>query len=129
MTERVLLAAGLLLAWSGLIWWFFFGPRRGSAAAAGAGGAQELEVTVQGGYSPARIVVRKGIPVRLKFRRLETSSCSERVIFPDFNVSKKLPEHQVTVVEFTPDRDGTFTFTCGMGMYQGTLVVQGGAAT
>lgn len=96
------------------------------AAQAATGGVQELEVTVQGGYAPSRIVVRRGMPVRLKFRRLETSSCSERVIFPDFNIVRKLPEQQVTVVEFTPERDGTFTFSCSMAMYQGTLVVQGG---
>lgn len=125
MATQWTLALGLWAAWTLLIWWFFFGPRKTAAAHSGAG-AQELEVVVQGGYAPGRIVVRQGVPVRLKFRRLESSSCSERVLFPDFNVSKKLPEGEETVVEFTPDRSGTYTFTCGMGMYQGTLVVQGG---
>ncbi len=114
------------LAWSALIWWFFFGPRKSSAAQSGAGGSQELEVVVQGGYSPSHIVVQRGVPVRLKFRRLESASCSERVLFPDFAVAKKLPQNEVTTVEFTPDNTGTFSFSCGMGMYQGTLVVEEG---
>jgi plastocyanin domain-containing protein len=116
----------LLAAWTGLIWWFFFGPRKTVAAQAAAGGIQELAVVVQGGYSPARIVVQQGIPVRLKFRRLESASCSERVVFPDFDIARRLPEGEETVIAFTPERDGAFTFTCGMGMYQGTLVVEGG---
>lgn len=106
--------------------WFFFGPRAAARARSQPGGVQEIDVTVQGGYSPPRIVVRRGVPVRLRFRRLDTSSCAERVIFPDFNVSRVLPVGEVTTVEFTPDCDGTFTFTCGMGMYRGTLVVEAG---
>lgn len=126
--DKIVLATGLLAAWTAFLWWFFFGPRQGAAAQAGAGGIQELEITVQGGYSPSRIVLKRGVPVRLKFRRLETASCSERVIFPDLNIAKKLPTDELTTVEFTPDKSGTFTFSCGMGMYQGTVVVEGGDA-
>lgn len=126
--DKIALATGLLAAWTAFLWWFFFGPRQGAAAQAGAGGIQELEITVQGGYSPSRIVLKRGVPVRLKFRRLETASCSERVIFPDFNIAKKLPTNELTTVEFTPDKSGAFTFSCGMGMYQGTVVVEGGDA-
>lgn len=126
--EKIALAIGLLAAWTGAVWWFFFGPRPGAAARTAVGGVQELEVVVQGGYSPSRIVVRRDQPVRLNFRRLETASCSERVIFPDFDIARKLPTNEVTTVEFTPDKDGTYTFSCGMGMYQGTLVVEGGDA-
>lgn len=129
MTTSIPLAAALLAAWTLLLGWFFFGPRRTAAARAGSGGVQELSVDVQGGYSPAHIVVKRGVPVRLTFRRLETSSCSERIIFPDFNISRKLPEQEAVTLEFTPEKDGTYTFTCGMGMYKGTLIVQGGEAS
>ncbi|MFZ5828421.1 MAG: cupredoxin domain-containing protein [Bacillota bacterium] len=128
MTTSVLLAVVLLIAWTALLGWFFFGPRKGALAQTSAGGVQELSIAVQGGYSPAQIVVKRGMPVRLTFRRTETSSCSERVVFPDFNLSKKLPENENVTLEFTPDKDGAYTFTCGMGMYKGTLIVQGGEA-
>ena len=94
--------------------WYFFGERERVAAAAGEGGVQEIGVTVKGGYSPDVIVVRQGIPVRLNFYRDETASCSERVIFGDFRVARDLPAFKTTPVEFTPDRAGEFTFTCGM---------------
>lgn len=128
MTPSILLAIVLLAAWTLFLGWFFFGPRKAASARTGQGGAQELAVTVQGGYSPAHIVVKRGVPVRLTFRRMETSSCSERVVFPDFNISRKLPENEAVTVEFTPDKDGTYTFTCGMGKYKGRLIVQGGDA-
>lgn len=128
MTSSILLAVALLIVWTVLLGWFFFGPRKVALAQTGVGGVQELSVTVQGGYSPAQIVVKRGVPVRLTFRRMETSSCSERVVFPDFNLSKKLPENENVTLEFTPDKDGAYSFTCGMGMYKGTLIVQGGEA-
>lgn len=129
MIGKIIFAVVLAAAWTVAVWWFFFGGRRAAAAQETASGVQELEITVKGGYSPGRIVVHKGVPVRLKFRRLETASCSERVLFPDFNVARKLPTNEVTIVEFTPDKSGSYTFTCGMGMYQGTLVVEEGAAS
>ena len=46
--------------------WFFFGPRASEQAAV-AGGVQTIKVRVQGGYSPDRIEVKKGEPVRLLF--------------------------------------------------------------
>jgi len=124
--QNLILAGIVGVAWTAVIWWFFFGPRKSVAAQSGIGGSQEIEVIVQGGYSPSRLVVRRGVPVRLKFRRLESASCSERVLFPDFAVAKKLPQNEVTTIEFTPDRTGTFPFSCAMGMYQGTLVVEEG---
>jgi plastocyanin domain-containing protein len=108
----------------GFVLWYFFGERERVAATAEAGGVQEIRVTVRGGYSPDVIVVRQGRPVRLDFYRDETASCSERVVFGDFGVARDLPAFRTTPVEFTPDRAGEFTFTCGMGMMRGKLVVE-----
>ena len=123
-TDQILVLLGGLAA---ILWvnWYFFLARRGSAMAqVGPGGVQQSLIVVQGGYSPAEIRVRKGVPVRLVFDRQETSSCSEEVVFPDFGVRKFLPAHQQTVVDFTPDRSGRFPFTCGMSMLRGNLIVE-----
>jgi len=77
----------------------------------------------EGGYSPDVIVVNKGMPVRLNFYRDETSSCSEQVIFGDFRIARNLPAFKTTKIEFTPDKAGKFTFTCGMNMLRGKLIV------
>jgi plastocyanin domain-containing protein len=85
---------------------------------------QEITVTVQGGYSPDVIIVRKDAPVRLNFYRDETSSCSEEIIFGDFGIARHLPAFKTTAIEFTPDKSGEFTFTCGMSMMRGKLIVE-----
>ena len=104
--------------------WYFFGEKERVAAAVGAGGVQEVKVTVKGGYDPDVIVVKQGRPVRLDFYRDETASCSDRVIIGDFGIARDLPAFKTTSVEFTPDKDGEFTFTCGMNMMRGKLVVE-----
>lgn len=124
MDIRLLEALGAITAFTGLLWWYFFGPRVGTIARAGAAGVQELDVVVHGGYSPNLLVVQHGRPVRIRFNRRESADCSERVVFADFGVSKKLPAFDITPIEFTPDKAGEFVFTCGMGMYQGRLIVR-----
>ena len=117
----VVLGGVLLIA---LTLWYFFGEREKVAAEVGASGVQEIKVTVKGGYAPDVIVVKQGRPVRLDFYRDETSSCSEQVVFGDFGIARDLPAYQTTPVEFTPDKAGEFTFTCGMNMLRGKLIVQ-----
>jgi plastocyanin domain-containing protein len=109
------LVAGILL--------FFFGPRKPVSARAGTSGAQEVDILVQGGYSPAVVQARRGQPLRLRFNRQETAACSDVVVFPDFGVRRDLPAFQTTIVELVPNRNGEFTFVCGMNMLRGTLVV------
>ena len=104
--------------------WYFFGKREAVAATVGAGGVQEVKVTVKGGYDPNVIVVKQGQPVRLDFYRDETASCSETVVFGDFGIARDLPAFKTTSIELTPDRAGEFTFTCGMNMLRGKLVVE-----
>ena len=122
-TEVLVVVAGVALI--GFVLWYFFGKREAAAANVDESGVQEINVTVKGGYSPDVIAVRRGLPVRLNFYRDETASCSERVIFGDFGIARDLPAFKTTRIEFTPDKEGVFTFTCGMNMLRGKLVVGG----
>lgn len=121
-TELLVLAAGVGLI--AAIFWYFFGPKKRTSAEVTAAGTQEIKITVKGAYSPNVIVVKQGSPVKLDFYRDETSSCSEEVVFGDFGIARKLPAFQTTSIEFTPDKAGEFTFTCGMNMMRGKLVVE-----
>ncbi|WP_395144032.1 cupredoxin domain-containing protein [Armatimonas sp.] len=105
------------------ILWFFFGKQEGKKATMTTN-IQEVEITVEGGYEPGTINLKVGVPTRLIFHRVETSSCSEEVVIPEFGIRKKLPAHEKTKVEFTPDKPGRYSFTCGMGMLRGTLIVE-----
>lgn len=122
-TSEMLVMVGGVAA-VGFVLWYFFGPRRATAAAVTESGVQEIKVTVKGGYSPDVIVVKAGKPVRLDFYRDETASCSEEVVFGDFGIAKHLPPFKTTVVEFTPEKPGEYTFVCGMNMLRGKLVVE-----
>lgn len=110
------------VAW--VIWYFFLGERRQVRATAGDAGVQEVRVVVKGGYDPDVIVAEQGRPLRLNFYRDETASCSDTVVFGDFGISRPLQAFKTTPVEFTPDRAGEFTFTCGMNMLRGKLIVE-----
>jgi plastocyanin domain-containing protein len=107
-----------------IAWFFWFAPKGQTRAAVGAGGAQEVAVTVKGGYTPDVIVVKSGQPVRLTFTRQESSACSEEVLFPDFNKSSLLPEGEQVTLEFTPEKAGEYGFQCKMGMLRGKLIVE-----
>ncbi|HWO94156.1 MAG TPA: cupredoxin domain-containing protein, partial [Dehalococcoidia bacterium] len=103
--------------------WYFFGPKAARQAEL-RGGAQEVRVTVKGGYSPNYIRVQQGVPLRLIFDRQEGGECTSRVVFPDFGLNRSLPAFATTTVEFTPEKSGTFGFACGMNMVHGTLLVE-----
>ena len=116
-------------------WYFFFAERAIAAAsgdssdattAGGAGGTapSQVEITVDGGYSPSAVRVKSGRPVRLVFDRRDTSSCSEEVVLPDFGIRKFLPSGRRTVIEVTPKNPGTYEFMCGMSMLRGRLIAE-----
>ena len=122
-TEWMVVVGGLAaIVW--VNWYFFLAGRTTAEAAVGAAGVQQVTITVQGGYQPAHVKVKQGAPVRLVFDRQETSGCSEEVVFPDFGIRKFLPAHKQTTVEITPERAGSYEFTCGMSMLRGRLTVE-----
>lgn len=109
---------------SALVIWFFFYSRGAGVQLATKAGVQEANIRVKGGYTPDILILEAGRPVRLNFTREETASCSEMVLFPDFDKSAKLPTGETVTVEFTPDKPGEYGFQCQMGMLRGKLIVQ-----
>ena len=123
-SEILIVIAGLGLI--AFVLWYFFGEKQRVAASVTSTGVQEVKVTVKGGYDPDVIVVKQNHPVRLDFYRDETASCSDRIVFGDFGIARDLPAFKTTSVNFTPDKAGEFTFTCGMNMMRGKLIVEAG---
>lgn len=93
------------------------GSHRRPAAAA-------RRIRVRGGYHPDTVYATAGEPLRLTFRREETASCSEQVVFPDFGKSAMLPPYQDVTIELRPQRTGDYEFTCELGMLRGRLIVE-----
>lgn len=86
-------------------------------------GIQEATIIVKDGYHPSTLVVKKGIPLRLNFN-LEEESCTGTVVFKDFDITRELTLSELTALDLTPDRSGSFTFSCPMDMIRGTLIVK-----
>ncbi len=120
---NVAVFGGALILSIAVVWYFFFSQRKATRLVV-SGGVQEVDVVVKGGYTPDVLVVKAGQPVRLNFTRQETASCSEMVLFPDFDRSAKLPTGKRVPIEFTPEKPGEYGFQCQMGMLHGKLIVE-----
>ena len=109
---------------AGIVWFFWLKRDVGTRAALTSDGYQEATVLVKGGYTPSVIVLERGRPARLTFRREETDPCSETVIFDAFGKSARLPTGELVPIELMPAEPGDYEFACQMGMLRGRLVVE-----
>lgn len=75
------------------------------------------------GYSPNQVTVKAGIPVQLTVQTKDAFSCASTFVFKPFNISFQLGPNDSQVAMFTPTQPGQYQFTCGMGMYKGTVNV------
>jgi len=122
--DQVVVTAGGVVLILGIVWFFWLKKQVGVRATLTSSGYQEATILVKGGYTPGTIRVVQGKPVRLTFRREETSPCSEQVVLDGFGRNATLPEGQLVPVEFMPSKPGEYPFTCGMGMLRGTVIVE-----
>jgi len=88
-----------------------------------AGQVQKITLSTKNlNYYPNTITVKSGEPVRIYLDESVTG-CLRSFTIRDFGVAKylKMPSDYL---EFTPNKKGTFSFACSMGMGTGTLVVE-----
>lgn len=115
-----------------------FGNRSGEKTAAGAERIQNDDQTdtaaekdgVQYVFSILRsgqypdITVKAGEPVKWEIQAPEGSinGCNYKMILRDFGMEYTF-ENGKNTLEFTPEKAGTYTYTCWMGMITGTIYV------
>lgn len=83
------------------------------------------EVTLGWGklnYDPEVIRVQKGKPVRVIGDLNTLYGCFRSFQIPELGISQSFTEGN-DIIEFTPQKTGTFGFGCSMGMGNGKLVV------
>lgn len=95
-----------------------------SAATRRSDRVDQVRVLVRGAFIPDRIEAQAGQPLRIAFRREETASCSERVVFPSLGQSVMLPAFEDVVLELAPLPPGQYEFGCGLGVLRGRIVVR-----
>lgn len=109
-----------LLAIGLIVWWFWLSKPKAQRAT-----SDVIEIVVDAGvYTPGRIEVVAGKPVRLRFLRKDASPCAEKVLFDDLGIAADLPLGQPVEITVTPKQPGEYAFTCQMQMYRGALVVR-----
>ncbi len=86
-------------------------------------GVQVVRMT-QGisGYSPNKINLKKGVPVRWIIDSTDQRSCAAGIYSKELNLNKLLKNGE-NIIEFTPNREGYINFSCTMGMYNGVFIV------
>lgn len=75
------------------------------------------------GFSPSSIEVEAGHKLNLVFTRAGSDNCGSTVVLPKYKIRKTLPVGKDVIVSITPTDAGNISFTCGMGMMKGSIVV------
>ena len=86
--------------------------------------ARVIEITVQDGYHPDRIVVKEGESIQLRITRKEYTGCTLEIVFPTLGIRTKLPTNEAVVIDLGTPAAGEVPFHCGMKMIHGTVVVE-----
>lgn len=127
MGEKIMIWLTLLVNVIGLglivfvAWWFWF-KRSDSKPIAY---QQRVTIVVENGvYTPNIVRAKLGETLELNFLRKDKSPCAAVVLFHDFNIARELPIDKPLPILITPDKVGSFDFTCEMAMYRGTLIVE-----
>jgi plastocyanin domain-containing protein len=115
---RVFLALSLTLAFAAAT------PLVGTPAHAEEAKAREIEVVVDHGYQPSRVVIQQGERVRLKFVRKDYSPCTREVVFPSLDIRRELPVNEPVFIDLPVLAPGEIELHCGMNMVRGTIVVE-----
>lgn len=76
------------------------------------------------GFEPKELPLARGVPVRLIFIRQTSQTCGTEVTFPAYKITKPLPLNKPVAIDLTPTAEGPLSFTCGMDMLRGKVVVQ-----
>lgn len=82
---------------------------------------QVVDITVHRGYQPDSIRARAGVPLRIVFRREDDDACSERVVFSNPRLDRRLSTTGATTIDLPAQPPGEIRFTCGMGRYRGHI--------
>lgn len=83
---------------------------------------QEVAITVNDeGFSPAAVILQRGIKAKIKFNPERLNSCNYAVVFPEYRGQLDLSRGQIETPALDVTRD--FTFRCWMGMLNGYVKV------
>lgn len=101
------------------------GCSKAPTAEEGASAGDSAIIVADGrGFTPSQVTLNKGSAGKLRFERKTDDTCATEVLFPDLNIKRPLPLNQVVEISVPTTESKTYAFTCGMGMFKSSIVVQ-----
>ena len=87
-------------------------------------GTQYVYSQLQSGKYPD-ITVRTGESVEWEIEAAEDNinGCNYKILLQDFGLEHTFTEGK-NIIKFTPEQEGTYTYTCWMGMITGKIYVE-----
>ena len=87
-------------------------------------GVQYVSSTLESGHYPD-ITVKAGEPVEwtIKASEKNINGCNYKILLQDFNQEHTFKSGR-NVIKFTPEKEGTYTYSCWMGMITGKIYVK-----
>ena len=107
-----------------IIWWFFGKHQESVGTSTIVNDEQNATIVVNGGYSPATVVLKKGVPAEINFDMQDSTACLSHVVFEQLGVNKDLTKQKITTVKIPTDKAATYNYTCGMDMFHGKVIVK-----
>lgn len=107
-----------------ILWWFFAPHKETAVHAEVKDGQQSETVVVKGGYSPATIIVKKGLPATINFDLQDSTACLSMITFDKLGINEKLNAAKDTTVKIPTNQAGEYNFACGMDMFHGKVIVK-----
>jgi sulfite exporter TauE/SafE/copper chaperone CopZ len=88
------------------------------------GDIQEIHMTQKwNGYEPNTLKIQSWKKVRWIINSTNPYSCASQIIVPSLWISEQLKAWE-NIIEFTAPEVGKVPFSCSMGMYRGTFIVE-----
>lgn len=87
-----------------------------------ADGVQRIVIEARAtSYSPSNVTARAGVPTEITLRTDNAQGCTRFIVMSSFGVEEALPATGDTMIDVGKLDPGTYRFTCGMGMYGGSI--------
>lgn len=88
-------------------------------------GEQIATITIsQNGYGPENVDLKAGVPTKIDFKAEKGAGCLRQVISKDLGINTIVDENKDNYVALKDVKPGTYTYTCGMGMFKGKITVR-----
>lgn len=89
------------------------------------GNVQQTTINVTpDGYGPANIELKAGIPAKINFKTEAGAGCLRQVISNELGINSILSQEGDNYITIKGLKPGTYRYTCGMGMFGGTITVK-----